>query len=462
MSNNKNKIVRDLTEGNVTWTMITFAAPLFLSSLLQTVYNVTDMIIVGRFVGKEGLGAVSIGTDILHFLCFIAMGFSNAGQVIISQLIGAGMHDKVRRTIGTLFTFLGAGAVIITIAGLLMLDNMLDWVNTPAEAREFTKSYLAICLSGMIFIYGYNIISAILRGMGDSRHPFIFVAVSVVINVILDLIFVVQFKWNLYGVALATIISQAVSFIWALVFLYRNKHHFGFHFTLKEFAVSKEALAPLVKLGIPMVIQSAAISFSMLFVNSYINTYGVVATAMTGIGNKLSSIVNIVNIALSAAGSTMIGQCIGAEKYDRVPKVLKVSFSINGAVAGAAGVICLLFPQAVFGIFTNDSDVLKMAMTYIPVLLLLFGGGALRPPMISLINGSGNFKLNLAVALLDGVFMRICLSMLLGITIGYGVYGFWYGHALAGFTPFFIGIVYFLSGRWKTRKYIIGRNQFKK
>lgn len=459
MSHSKNKIVRDLTTGNVTWTMITFAFPLFLSSLLQTVYNVTDMIIVGRFVGKEGLGAVSIGTDILHFLCFIAMGFSNAGQVIISQFIGAGFQDKVRKTIGTLFTFLGAGAVIITVAGLLLLDNMLDWVNTPPEARAYTKSYLAICLSGMVFIYGYNIISAILRGMGDSRHPFLFVAVSVTINVILDILFVVQFKWNLYGVALATIISQAVSFIWALIFLYKNRSHFGFYFTLKEFAVSQEVLKPLVKLGIPMVIQSAAISFSMLFVNSYINTYGVVATAMTGIGNKLSSIVNIVNIALSAAGSTMIGQCIGAEKYNRVPKVLKVSFSINGAIALAAGVVCVLFPQAVYGIFTDDSDVLKMAISYIPVLLLLFGGGALRPPMTSLINGSGNFKLNLAVALLDGVFMRICLSMLLGIAAGFGVYGFWYGHALAGFTPFFIGGVYFLSGRWKTRKYIIGRSK---
>ena len=458
----KNKIIRDLTSGNVTWTMITFAAPLFLSSLLQTVYNVTDMIIVGRFVGKEGLGAVSIGTDILHFLCFIAMGFSNAGQVIISQLIGAGMHDRVRRTIGTLFTFLGAGAILISVFGLIFLDNMLDWVNTPPEARAYTRSYLGICLAGMIFIYGYNIISAILRGMGDSRHPFIFVAVSVVINVILDILFVVKFGWALYGVALATIISQAVSFFWALIFLYRNRVQFGFHFTLQEFAVSADALKPLIKLGIPMVIQSAAITFSMLFVNSYINTYGVAATAMTGIGNKLSSIVNIVNIALSAAGSTMIGQCIGAEKYERVPKVLKVSFSINGAIAFAAGVVTVLFPRTVFGIFTTDADVLKMSTSYIPVLMLLFGGGALRPPMTSLINGSGNFKLNLAVALLDGVFMRICLSMLLGLAVGYGVYGFWYGHALAGFTPFVIGGVYFLSGNWRTRKYIIGKNQLKK
>ena len=153
----------------------------------------------------------------------------------------------------------------------------------------------------------------------------------------------------------------------------------------------------------------------------------------------------------------MIGQCIGAEKYGRVPKVLRVSFVINILISVLAGAVTVIRPDWVFGMFTKDPDVLKMSLTYIPVLLLLFGGGALRPPMMSLINGSGNFKLNLAVALLDGVLMRICLSLLLGITVGMGVYGFWYGHALAGFTPFVIGGFYFLTGKWRTRKYIIER-----
>lgn len=449
------KIVRDLTKGNVFWTMISFAAPLLLSSLLQTLYNVTDMIIIGHTVGRDGLGAVSIGTDILHFLCFAAMGFSNAGQVIISQLIGAGMPERVRKTIGTLFTFLGGAAIVLSIGGLFLTDQILLWVNTPKEAFFMAKEYLMICLSGLVFMYGYNIVSAILRGMGDSRHPLIFVAVAVSLNIILDIVFVVFLHWDLMGVALATVISQAVSFLWSLIFLYRNRVQFGFYFRPKDFLIDKEELRPLLKLGIPMVIQSAAISFSMLFVNSYINSYGVTASAMTGVGNKLSSIVNIVNVALSTAGSSMIGQCIGAEKYDRVPKILRVSFGTNILISFFAGVITVIRPDWVFGMFTKDPDVLKLSLSYIPVLLLLFGGGALRPPMMSLINGSGNFKLNLAVALLDGVVMRICLSMILGMLAGMGVYGFWYGHALAGFTPFVIGGVYFLTGKWRTRKYII-------
>ncbi len=457
MKTQKRSLTRDLTQGSVLWTMVTFALPLFLSGLLQTVYNITDMIIVGHAVGRDGLGAISIGSDILHFLMFIALGFSNAGQVIISQFTGAGLRSKVRKTIGTLFTFLLGSSIIIGLAGLIFAENILSWVNTPQEAWSLTLDYFRICMCGMVFIYGYNIVSAILRGMGNSRHPFYFVAISVCANVILDLIFVVWFKWALFGAALATVISQGMSFLFALSFLYRNRKAFGFGFRRKDFIIDKEVLKPLLKLGIPMIIQSAAISFSMLFVNSWINTYGVVATAMTGVGNKLSSLVNVINFALGTAGSSMIGQCLGAEKYDRVPQILKVSFIINGVIALSAGLAVIFFPRLVFGIFTTDEKVLAMAMTYIPVLLLLFAGAALRPPMSSLINGSGNFKLNLAVALLDGVFMRIGLSLFLGLAVGMGVYGFWYGHAWAGFTPFVIGGTYYLSGKWRTRKHIINK-----
>lgn len=455
MKTEKSKLTKDLTTGNAGWTMITFAAPLFLSGMLQTAYNITDMIIVGHAVGKEGLGAISIGSDILHFLMFIALGFSNAGQVIISQFTGAGMKTLVSKTIGTLFTFLLSSSIILGCCGFLFAEKILHCVNTPPEALPLALDYFRVCMCGMIFIYGYNIVSAILRGMGNSRHPLYFVAISVAANVVLDIIFVIWFKWALFGAALATVLSQAASFIFAIIFLYRNRQAFGFGFRKKDFIIDREVLKPLLKLGIPMIIQSASISFSMLYVNSWINSYGVTATAMTGIGNKLSSLVNVLNVALSTAGSSMIGQCIGAEKYERVPKILQVSFSINGAISLAAGITVVSAPRMVFGIFTSDENVLAMAMTYIPVLLLLFGGGALRPPMTSLINGSGNFKLNLAVALLDGVFMRIGLSLLLGLVCGMGVYGFWYGHAWAGFTPFVIGMTYFISGRWRTRKHII-------
>lgn len=449
------KIVQDLTTGNVAGKLLLFAAPLFLSGLLQTLYNTVDIIIVGQVIGKNGLGAVSIGTDILHTLNFAAIGLANAGQVIIAQLIGAGEKERIGKTIGTVFTFMLLAAAVITLFCRFFLDDILHLVNTPLEAYKYTADYVSCCLAGLVFIYGYNAVSAILRGMGDSRHPFIFVMIASLLNIALDILLVVYFEMEVFGAALATVISQGVSFLVAMIFLCRNREHFFFDFRPKSFRIYGESLAPLLKLGIPMLIQSVAISFSMLFVNSWINSYGVVASAMNGIGNKLNLIVNVTNISLSTAGSSMIGQCIGAGKYERVPKILAISFAINGAVSAVMGALVALFPQQVFAIFTHDAEVLDLAVTYVGVALVLFCGSALRPPMISLINGTGNFKLNLAIALLDGFFVRVGLAVLLGLFCGFGVYGFWYGHAIAGTVPFFIGGVYFLSGKWRTRKYIL-------
>lgn len=450
-----NKIVKDLNQGSVTKTMILFALPLLASGLIQMLYNTADMIIVGHVVGKTGLAAVSVGGDVMHFLAFAAMGFANAGQVIIAQYLGAGMRDRAGKLIGTLFTFLLSAAVILGGLTYIFREPVLRWVNAPPETWDYAVSYVAVCMAGMVFIYGYNIVSAILRGMGDSRHPFIFVAIAATLNIVLDLLFVLVLKWAVFGVALATVLSQGISFILSIVFLYRHRVDFGFDFKPASFKIDREVLSPLLKLGFPMLLQSAAISFSMLYVNRYINGYGEVAAAMNGIGNKTSMIVNIINFSFAAAASPMIGQAIGAEIYHRVPKIVGVSLGINTIISLIMAVILLSAPRLVFGIFTNDMDVLDMAMTYIPVALLLLAGSALRPPLSALINGVGNFKLNFAMGLLDGVLIRIGLSMLLGLFLNFGIFGFWYGHAIAGFTPFVLGGIYYLTGRWRTRKYIV-------
>ncbi len=454
----KPQIIRDLTGGSVIRTMVVFAAPLLLSSLLQTVYALTDMVVIGHFTGKDGLGAVSIGADILHVLCFVSIGIANAGQVVVSQLVGAQEKARLNRTIGTLFTLLFLGALIFGALCLVWLDELLGWVNTPPESWAHARSYVGVCAAGLIFISGYNCVSAVLRGMGDSRHPLYFVAVATAINVALDLLLVIKYDLGVLGVAVATVSSQAVSFGLAAWFLYRRRESFGFDFRLRSFLPDWASAAPLFKLGVPMIIQSAAISFSMLVVNSSINGYGVVVAAMNGIGNKLSMIVNITNFALATAGSSMIGQCVGAGKFERVPQVVRVSLAINGAISATMGAIVLLFPLAVFGCFTHDADVLELSKSYVPVALVLFAGAAMRPPMFSLINGTGNYNLNLCVAILDGVIARVGLGFWLGWGLGYEFYGFWYGNAIAGTIPFFIGGIYFLSGTWRTQKYILGKS----
>ena len=448
-------LINDLTTGSVSKSLVRFAFPLMLSNLLQTVYNMVDMIVVGQFVGKAGLSAVSIGAQLLHLLTFIAMGFSSAGQVLISQYVGAGDRKSVSRTIGTMFTFVLSCAIAMTVLCTIFAKPLLSFMNTPAEAFNSALAYTVTCYIGLFFIYGYNIVSAVLRGMGDSKRPFIIIATAAVTNLVLDLLFVAVFNWGVFGAALATVIAQGVSFMWAIIFLYKHREEFEFDFKASSFRIDNNIFKRLVKLGLPMCLQSAAISFSMLFVISFINAYGVVASAVTGIGNKLGNITSVISQALSVAGAAMTGQCLGAGKHERIPKIIGTSLIINLIFSSVLSIITVLFPEAIFGIFNNEAEVLAMAMTYIPVAVLLYFGSAVRSPFISLINGSGQSRLNLAVGLLDGVICRIGLALLLGITFNWGIKGFWYGHAFAGFVPFLIGGVFFVSGKWKSKKLII-------
>jgi len=454
METNNKTIARDLTEGSVTRILLAFSFPLLMANLLQMVYNMVDMIVIGQYVGPIGLSAVSIGGDVFHFLTFLAMGLSNAGQVIISQYIGAGLKDRLNGAIGTMFTVILGMAIVISVVCTIFLDPILSLMNTPDEALDYTIQYSATCIAGLFFIYGYNMISSILRGMGDSKRPFMFIAAAAVINLLLDLLFVAVFSWGPFGAALATVIGQAVSFIWAMIYLYRRKAAFGFDFKPKSFKPDMGFVPPLIKLGIPMCLQSAAIQLSMLFVNSYINSYGVIASAVTGIGNKLGNVTSVVCHSLSVSGASMIGQNIGAEKYSRVSRIIGISLIINMSFSLLLTAATVLFPDAVFGIFNSDEAVLTMAVTYVPVAVLNYIGGAIRSPLFALINGSGQPALNLTVGLLDGVFCRVGLALFFGLALQWGIEGFWYGNVIAGFVPFLIGGVYYLSGKWKKRNLI--------
>ena len=437
------KIIRDLTTGSVPKTLLRFAMPLFFSGLLQMVYNMVDMVVVGRFVGTEGLSAVAIGGEVLQLITFVAMGFSNAGQILISRYVGEDERDRVGEMVGSLFTLLMGLAAVITVVFLFSYQGILRWLNTPADIWEYTRQYSITCVWGTVFIYGYNLVSAVLRGMGDSRHPFQFIAIASVINSVLDIVLV--------GAALATVIGQAFSFLFALRLLYRNREQIRFDFHPSHFRLYPEVTRPLITLGIPMVIQSAAVTFSMLFVNSYVNAYGTVAVAVTGVARKLESMIGVISQAISSAGGAMISQALGARKLGRVPKIVGTALWVVAIPASLFAVVTLFHPEWLFGLFSDDAAVLAMAVTYVPVALVQYLGATLRPASFALINGSGNSRLNLAVALLDGIAARIGLALLLGVELGLGILGFWYGNALAGLVPFLIGSTYLVSGRWKNR-----------
>ena len=456
MTDRKNReLITDFTSGNIWKQLIIFAAPLFLGNLLQMVYNMVDMIIVGRVLGNVGISGVSIGGDITHFFTMLIMGFSNSASVIIAQLIGAKKRDKVGQMIGTYAVFLIICAVVMTSGGLIFRYPILNAMNTPIECYDYAMSYCIVTLSGLFFIFGYNAVSAILRGLGDSKHPFLFIAVASVVNIVLDIIFVLFWNMGTLGAALATVISQAVSFIWALIFLVRKKDRLGFIITKKDFRIEKQMFGTLIKLGVPMAIKQASISFSKLFINSFINQYGLVYTAVSGVSNKIINIPMLISNSVNTAGSSMVGQNIGAEEYKRVPKIMAIIGTITGIFTIIMLAIVLIFPSQIYMIFTTDESIIPVAMEYMPILIINFITVIFRAPFNAFINGSANYKVNFLVAILDAFVARVGLGLLLGSVFKLEYFGYWLGDALSGFMPMIIGTIYLVSGKWKTRKYVI-------
>lgn len=448
-------MVNDFTTGPVFPAMFKFAIPLFFSNLLQSVYNMVDMAVVGQVVGQNGLSGLSIGGDVLSLLTLVCMGLSGASEIIIAQYLGAGMKERLSRFVGTLASFMLVCSVGVSALCLALRTPILTLMNTPAEAWDQALSYSTTCMFGLIFIYGYNTVSAILRGMGDSKRPFLFIAVAAVLNLGLDILFVVGFGWEAFGAALATVISQAVSFITSLVYLYRRRADLGFSLSRQHLRINGAELAPLLKLGVPMAIRYGAILFSRIVVNAWINEYGVTVSAVSGVALKVDTVGINMGHAVATASSAMTGQNIGAEKYDRVKRILKNSFLLNAICFGVVILIIVCFPGTVFGIFTRDAAVLLVCMEYIPVSVVNLVCSALRDSMNGFASGCGNYTYNFVVAILDGVVGRIGLALLLGTAMGLGYFGFWMGNALAGGVPFIIGIFYYFSGSWKKKSAIV-------
>ncbi len=449
MEHHSKTFIKDFTSGPVLRSLLTFSFPLFLSNLLQALYNLVDMVVVGQVAGAPGLSGISVGGDVLAMLTFIAIGFADAGQVIISMYIGSGLKEKLSRFIGTMATFMALCAIIISALFLLLRGEILTLLNTPSESWDQAMAYATTCMCGLIFIYGYNAVSAILRGMGDSKRPFLFIAIAAVLNVVLDLILVVGLGWGAFGAALATVAAQAVSFVTALVYLYRNRQRLGFELTTRHFRIDPRELVTLVKLGVPFALRQAAVLFSKFFINFWLNGYGVMVSAVSGIGYKLDVIGNLVGSAVSTAGSSMVGQNLGAGKYKRVSRILGCALLINGIFYALLILVIGLFPRTVFGCFTSETGVLAVCMEYLPFLLVIYAASALRNSMYAFTTGCGNAKFNFCVAVLDGFVVRIGLSVLLGLGLNMGYHGFWAGSAAAGFVPFLLGIIFYLSGSWR-------------
>ena len=421
------------------------------SNALQVLYSTIDMIIVGHYVGTAGLSAVSQSSQIVNFAAMLCLGFSNAGQVLIAQAFGAKKYKEVNDIIGTLTGFVLAFSLVLTAGVLIFKNPILSAINIPAESEEMALEYLIICTAGLIFTAGYNLVSAVLRGMGDANSPLLFIGIASVINLVLDLLFTGLLGWGVAGAAWATIIGQAASFIFSLFYLYKKRQAFGFDFNKNSFIPKKRYLGMIASLGTPMAIQSGFINISMLFVNAMINSLGVVESATFGVGVRIDDIINKISMGIQYAAIPMISQNIGAGNNERAKKIVYRTCVISIAMTLVFMVLYVVIGKEMFMLFSDDPLVHGMSSEFIKAILWMFPAFAIMRGTGAFVQGVGNAKLGMVLAILDGVALRIGLSYLFGMSFGYGFFGFVLGYGLAPYGYAIPSLIYFLMGRWQRK-----------
>lgn len=446
------KFMKSFTEGSIGKQMLLFSLPFMASNALLVLYSTIDMVIVGKFVGTAGLSAVSQSSQIINFATMVCLGFSNAGQVLLAQALGAGKRREMTDIIGTLFSYVSLLSLALSAVMLVFQNSILTLMKVPAESYEMARQYLVICAAGLIFTGGYNLVSAVLRGMGDAKRPFLFIGIASGVNLVLDILFTGIWGWGVAGAAYATIIGQAVSFLFSLYYLFKKRAHFGFEFHKKSFVLHRRYTSMITSLGTPMAIQSGFINVSMLVVNAMINEVGVVASATFGVGVRIDDIVNKISQGIQYAAVPMISQNMGAGENERVKKVVYYAWLYSLVMTIFFMSLYLALGKELFMLFSDDTAVHVMADEFITAILFMFPAFALMRGSGAFIQGIGNARLCMVLAILDGVVLRIGLSWLFGIYFKWGFFGFVLGYGLAPYGYAIPSLIYFLRGGWQRRR----------
>jgi putative MATE family efflux protein len=443
----KQTIERNLTQGNVAIQLIMFALPFMLSNLIQTLYNVADMLIVGNFTGTEGISGVNIGGQVTFIITNIVVGLSVGGTVVIAQYLGSGDRKSVNESIKTLITFLFATAIVVTVVMMLLSDVILQLIQTPVESYGQAREYLNITLMGTIFIFGYNAFSAILRGLGDSKRPLIFVSIACIINIFLDLLFVGLFRMEAKGAALATVISQAISMFTCIVYIKRSD--LGFDFKFSSFRLYKERLIVLLQMGIPISIQNVVINFSFLVLTAIANGMGVSASAAVGIVGKYNGFAILPAIAVGSSVSAMVAQNMGAGMIERAKKTFYTGLILSFSVSLIVFIFTQLFPEQILSIFGKDPDMISDGVEYIRSFSLDYLIVPAAFCLNGLITGSGHSIISSISGIMSSLGFRIPFAILLGVILGKGMLGLGLAAPLASLGATIFVFIYYLSGKWK-------------
>lgn len=442
--------MRDLTAGKESKLIIQFAIPMLLGNVFQQLYNVVDSIVVGQFLGKAALAAVGITMPVIFTLISLIVGMSIGFNVIIAQYFGAKDYKNVQRSVDTMNIILLVSSVLFTILGLLTMDSILTLIKTPIEIHAQAIKYLRIYLLGLVFFFGYNGNAAIYRGMGDSKTPLYFIVFSTILNIGLDLLFVVVFHWGIEGAAWATIVAQALAYIASIIYI--NKFHSFLKYKIWNLSFDRYIFKKSLQIGLPTALQQSFVALGMVALLSVVNLFGTDVVAAYSIATRIESFVSLPAMNFAAALSTFVGQNIGAQKIDRVRNGYLSTLKVTLLITISMTLLILIFSYPLVRIFTNDLAVINICQEYLNVVSFFFIFFTIMFVNNGVMRGSGDTLIPMLFTLFSLWIIRIPLAFLLSKSMGY--MGIWWAIPIAWFFGMTLSYLYYRTGRWKRKSVI--------
>lgn len=442
--------MRNLTEGNSAKLIFNFAIPMLIGNVFQQMYNIIDSIVVGKYIGTEALAAVGASFPLIFMLVSFVIGITMGGTIIIAQYYGAKDLEKVKRTIDTMYVFLFVSAVILTIVGIALSGPIFRMIKLPEEVIPEAILYFNIYITGFIFFFGFNGISAVLRGLGDSKTPLYFLIISTIANVILAILFVGVFKWGIAGSAWATVISQAGAFVSGIIYL--NKTNPVVKLTTLKLGFDREIFKQSVRIGLPSGLQQTFVALGMLALMRIVNDFGTNVVAAYSVAGRIDSFASMPAMNFAAALSTFVGQNIGAQKLNRVKEGLSATWLMSSGLAIATSAVILIFPRWLMSLFTSDAEVIIIGAHYLVIVASFYILFTTMFVIGAVMRGAGDTIIPMFITLFSLWLIRIPLAWFLSKKMG--IDGIWWSIPIAWFSGMILSYIYYLKGNWKTKSVV--------
>lgn len=439
--------MKDLTNGHVGKQLFLFALPMVIGNLFQQLYSIVDSIVVGRFIGTEALAAVGASFPVIYTLIAMVIGIGSGATVVISQYFGAKKMGEVKRTISTILIFLFYASIVVSLLGFFLCKPLFQLLDVPAEILDEAVLYFRIYALGQIFFFGFNGITSILRGLGDSRTPLIFMIISTLLNIGLDLVMVVVFDLGIEGVAYATVLSYAITFIGSAFYL--QKTHAILTFRAKEMVFDKKLFRQSMRIGLPTGFQQTFVAVGMMAILGIVSKFGTNVLAGYTVATRIDALASMPAMNFGSALSAFVGQNIGAGKIKRIRNGLLAAITLSGLISISVSALVITFDVEILRLFTSDAAVIEEGRRYLVIVCSFYLLFSTMFSFHGFFRGAGETMVPMFVTLLALWVIRIPIALFLSGKIGAD--GIWWATPLAWGVGLLISVVYYFTGKWKNK-----------